>query len=306
MVKRTLTLLAVAIAVAGCKPDFGTPSSLVTEARILAVRAEPPEVRPTQMTTMTALVVSPDGTDANPMVDWSLCLFPKPLDENNVVSAACLDGGDGIQAVGSGPMVTATVPANACALFGPNPPPQLPGEPPLRPRDPDVTGGYYQPLRLVRDPATGFALERFICDLAQAGADLAVQYAMTYPPNTNPKLEALQVSLDGAPIELGAIPAGKVIDFAVSWPAEVVESFPVFELDAAALVTHRESMRVSWFATAGSFEHEVTGRGETEMETSTGNRWTAPTTPGPVHVWLVLRDSRGGIDYASYEIMVTP
>jgi len=89
-VTRALAVVALLLAVAGCKPDFGTPASLVTERRILAVRAEPPEVRPTETATFTALVVSPDGTVASPAIDWALCVTPKPLDENNVVASACL------------------------------------------------------------------------------------------------------------------------------------------------------------------------------------------------------------------------
>jgi hypothetical protein len=293
------------VAAAGCKPDFGTPASLVTDKRILAVRAEPPEVRPTMAATFTALVVSPDGTETAPAIDWALCRAPKPLDENNVVSSACVSSDANVMSVGAtGPMVRAAVPSDACALFGPDPPPQMPGMPPLRPRDPDVSGGYYQPLRLVAGMVDGFALERVTCDLARAGADLAVQYAATYTANTNPTLTPLAATLNGAVLPLDQIPAGKTIDLGVGWPPESVETFPVFDVAAAALVPHRESMRVSWFATAGSFAHEVTGRSEDETATTTTDGWTAPSTPGPVHLWVVLRDSRGGIDYASYELVV--
>ena len=65
-------------------------------------------------------------------------------------------------------------------------------------------------------------------------------------------------------------------------------------------------MRVSWYATAGSFEHDVTGRSESESETSTSNTWTPPDGPGPVHLWVVLHDSRGGTDFAGYDFDVTP
>jgi hypothetical protein len=196
------------------------------------------------------------------------------------------------------------VPANTCALFGPDPPPSPPGQPPLRPRDPDVTGGYYQPLRLVDGELQSFALERVTCDLAQAGADLAVQYAMTYTANQNPSLLPLTATVDGAPVALDALPAGAAVDFAVGWPADAVESFPVFDIVSATLVTHRESMRVSWFATTGSFAHEVTGRDENDPATDTDNVWTAPASAGPVHLWLVLRDSRGGLDFAAYDATV--
>ena len=303
---RALAVVAVAVAVCGCKPDFGTPASLVTERRILAVKAEPPEVRPSQPAMLTALVVSPDGTDPSPAVDWALCVTPKPLDENNVVSTACLTD-KGVMPIASATASTmATMPANACTLFGPDPPPQMMGQPPLRPRDPDVTGGYYQPLRLVDGMATGFALERVTCDLAQAGADLAVQYAMTYKANANPSLQPLSATVDGAPVALDALPAGRDVQFEVGWPAESAESFPVFDVSSASLITHRESLRVSWFATGGSFAHEVTGRDENDMATTTDNVWTAPSTPGPVHLWVVLRDSRGGVDFAAYELTVTP
>ena len=303
---RALALLAVVGCVAGCKPDFGTPVSLVTERRILAVRAEPPEVRPTQSAMFTAIVVSPDGTIASPAIDWSLCLTPKPLDENNVVATACLSDSGVMPVASATPSTMATVPASACALFGPDPPPQMMGQPPLRPRDPDVTGGYYQPLRLRDGDSAGFALERVTCDLAQAGADLAVEYGMTYHANTNPSLQPLTATANGAAIALTALPAGAAIDFSVGWPADAVESFPVFDINAAALVTHRESMRVAWFASAGSFVHDVTGRDEGDDATTTDNVWTAPSTPGAVHLWVVLRDSRGGVDFAAYELMVTP
>ncbi len=310
MVTRALFAFAVVatavVGIAGCKPNFGTPTSLVNDERILGVRATPPDLVPGNTAAFEALVVGPSGTEAMPNLDWALCTTPKPLDENNIVSSACLGSGDGIVDVGMGPTVMAKIPANACQLFGPDPPPQMVGQPPLRPRDPDITGGYYQPLRLSEGRVTGFALERIQCELTNAGADIAVQFGMTYVANTNPMLEPMTATVGGAAVTLDALPAGKSIDFTVGWPASSVESFPVFDETAGTLVTHRESMRVSWFVTDGAFVHDVTGRDETDPATSTDNSWTAPTTPGPVHLWLVLRDSRGGIDYAAYELTVTP
>jgi hypothetical protein len=305
MVTRAGWLLCLGFAVAGCKPDFGNPASLVTEHRILATKADPAEVRPGDNAIFRALVVSPDGTEAMPSIDWSLCVAPKPLDENNIVTSACLDGGNSIQGFGSATaMATAMVPPDACSLFGPDPPPQAQGQPPLRPRDPDITGGYYQPLRLVEGDVTAFALERITCDLARGGAVLAIQYAMTYQANQNPALTPLAAAVNGAAAQLTALPAGKDIDFTVGWTPASVETFPVFDLLSQNLQNHREGMRVSWFATAGSFAHEITGRDEHETDTTTVNRWTAPKTPGVVHLWVVLRDSRGGVDFAGYDLTV--
>ena len=45
---RRLVTVAVAVAAlaAGCRPDFGAPTSLVTAPRLLATRAEPAEAAP--------------------------------------------------------------------------------------------------------------------------------------------------------------------------------------------------------------------------------------------------------------------
>ena len=73
-----------------------------------------------------------------------------------------------------------------------------------------------------------------------------------------------------------------------------------------ALVPQREALRVSWFASAGVFDHDVTGRDAEDVALSTVNGWQAPTTPGIVHLWLVLRDSRGGVDFGEFLLDVTP
>jgi hypothetical protein len=293
------------VLVAGCKPDLGQPTSLVAERRILAIKSEPPETRPGQGATFSALVVSPMGTEAAPALAWALCLTPKPLDENNVVAAACL-GEEGVMGVGNGPSVSAATPSNACQLFGPDPPPQEPGKPPLRPRDPDVSGGFYQPLRLRDSELTGFALQRITCNLASAGAEVAIEFGKRYRANQNPKLLPLAAVSGGQPAPAATVKAGQAVDFVASWAADTVETFPVYDIVTQTLVDHRESMRVSWFASDGRFAHERTGREEGDPATDTSNGWTAPSTAGTVHLWLVLRDSRGGVDFAGYDVQVTP
>jgi hypothetical protein len=63
-------------------------------------------------------------------------------------------------------------------------------------------------------------------------------------------------------------------------------------------------MRVSWYSTAGSFTDDRTGRAETDLLTTTDNIWTAPGTAGTVMMWAVLRDSRGGLAWKSFRIVV--
>jgi hypothetical protein len=73
----------------------------------------------------------------------------------------------------------------------------------------------------------------------------------------------------------------------------------VFDVRAQAIVERRESLRVSWFATAGAFDLDRTGRAEDETESFTENAWTAPDEARVTHLWFVLRDARGGLAFAS-------
>jgi hypothetical protein len=67
----------------------------------------------------------------------------------------------------------------------------------------------------------------------------------------------------------------------------------------------REAMRVSWFASAGEFEHDRTGRSEVDADDAESeNVWVAPDAEGDVRVWVVLRDDRGGVGWGSYTLRV--
>jgi len=290
----------VILALAACKPQFDQAPSQVHEPRILAVRGTPAEGRPGTTVAYDALIVAPDGSSPASNEAWAYCNVPKPLDENNTVATGCTSSDQNMQ-IGTGPMAMGDLPLAACSLFGPDPPPQMPGQPPLRPRDPDITGGYYQPVRIETDTLLGFGLERITCNLAQAGTDIAVQFGQQYKPNENPTLWPLTST---TPID--AIPSGATVTLTAWWPPESVESFPVYDPSTLTLVPHRETMRVSWFASDGSFAHDHTGRDESEMDDWTSNDWTAPKSAETVHLWIVLRDSRGGVDFASYELTVTP
>jgi hypothetical protein len=303
--------------VAACKPDLGSPQSLVDSNRYLAVVAEPPEVTPGDTVTLHALIVTAEGqVDDSANASWAICTTPKPVSVNNAVSDDCVYLGQ--QAVtGSGLVVQATVPMDACSLFGPDPPQSPPGQPPLRPTDPDPTGGYYQPIRsLLEDDVQakhfieGFGLPRITCNLPDASVDVATAYRQQYTPNKNPVIARVLVSIDGVTgVDVPTtVAAGKQVTFEVLWTPESAESFPVFDRTTRTLVTTRESLRVSWFATDGAFEHDHTGAGAGDTSTQTQNLWTAPAASSAetVHMWVVLRDNRGGAAVQSFDIDVAP
>jgi hypothetical protein len=291
-VKRRIGILtSVAIA---CAPTLTSVDSLVTAPRILAVRAEPAEARPGTSVRFDALVAAPPGvpTDAP---SWSFCLAPKPLTEDNIVSDECV-GMPPPQAAGAGASISAPTPASGCSLFGPDAPPGG-----LRPRDPDATGGYYQPLRVdLGGASTTFALVRISCDLPGASAATATAFAQAYVPNRNPQLVPLAASLAGSAVTLDAIPAGSHVALRASWPASSAETYAFYDASSDSVVTKREALALAWYSTAGSLDREATGRAEDDPATSSDNAWTAPSSAGDSRLWVVLRDSRGGVDFASY------
>ncbi len=295
---RVLSLCAGAMV--ACAPNLGTDDWLVTGPQILAVKADPPEAKPGAQATYTALVATPIGDAVSPDVTWRWCVAPKPLTENGAVSSACLDASS-LMAAGAGASVVASSPTNACALFGPDTPPGG-----FRPRDPDPTGGYYQPLRAAFGGAPiAFDLARLECNLANASADIATAFAKAYVPNANPHLSPLVATVAGRPASLDAIPPGAGVALEASWPPGDAETFAYFDQASQTVTTQREAMRVAWYVTAGVLSTESTGRDADDPATTTDNVWVAPSL-GTATLWLVLRDSRGGVDYATYAVTVAP
>lgn len=309
---RTSRLLFL-LGLVACQPDLGEPSSLVQSPRILAVRSQPAEAAPGADVTLTLLLATASGETTATEVDWAFCATPKPPVDNNVISDACL--GDAVRGIaGRAAQVSATLPADACALFGPQLPPTPAGQPPARPRDPDGGGGYYQPVRARplawsgqrgqsgADGGRGIGLLRILCGLAGASAQLAAAYRDQYQANRNPQLAGARVTRGDQELSLNALPIGQTLQLHVAWNADAAERFPVLDSASQRLVEQTESLQVAWFANAGRFAlaHTVAGDGKAESV----NEWTAPLQPGPVTVWIVLRDSRGGVDWLALALSI--
>lgn len=274
--------------------------SLITSARVIAVRGEPPEAKPGEEVTYEVLVASPEGT-LSPKAAWAFCAAAPPLADNSSVSDACLGDAEVRPIQGAGATATATTPKDSCSLFGPDVPPGG-----FRPRDADVTGGYFQPVRVRAAGQTAFGMERVTCNLADAPVDAVKEYQSRYTPNRNPVIARLTASSVSGAADPKAFHAGEAVTFTLGWKAEDAETYPLFDRASQSVVDRREALRVSWFATAGRFESDRTGRDESDMATSTDNIWTAPEEATTVLLWAVLRDSRGGMSYTSLSVEVAP
>ena len=164
---------------------------------------------------------------------------------------------------------------------------------------------------------------RITCGLAGSTTDQLQDYHSRTKPNENPQLLSV-TSPTQADQALIAVDAKAPLAFAASqtftlranWaacpseascgdgicsPGEAVqdcpddcttpkgcggsEPFAYLDPQSHELVDRHESMRVSWFATSGSFDSDHTGRLESEFaQTTSDNTWTAPKDAGPVFV----------------------
>jgi len=310
----TKRLAPLALVLAACTPELDDPASRVTSRRVLAVRFEPAEAAPGAPVRAVALVADPSGLVDDVPVRLSWCDARPALAELAPASPRCLVEGPWQRAAGDAPRADTTLPDDACRRFGPDPPDQQGGAD-ARPVDPDVTGGYAAPMRAAVGDAAALAFARVRCNLAGVTREQSVAWARQYRPNENPAFEALErVDNAASPLADGAtltVADGATVTLRARWPAcpddapcGGAERYARFDPAARAIVTQREAMRVSWYATGGRFRDVRTGRARDDAATATENVFTAPTAPGVYGVWVVLRDERGGAAWRSLRVRV--
>jgi hypothetical protein len=175
------------------------------------------------------------------------------------------------------------------------PPPQ-PGEPYGRPVDPDPTGGFYQPIRILvgTGDVASIATLRIACGLVGASPDNVLDFQKNYVRNKNPEIASLTVPMQVA--------RGSTAPLAIAW--KETEAYIAYDPSQQKNLPRRESMRVSWFVTDGVLASDRTGRASDDPATDSSVDYTASENPGMVHGWAVLRDDRGGVAWQSFTLEV--
>jgi hypothetical protein len=178
--------------------------------------------------------------------------------------------------------------------------------------DADSTGGYFQPVRLAAGDQIAIGLVRVTCSVPGVTADQTADLTKYDHPNVNPAVDSVASGMLGAlPVEgtgTTAATRSQRFDLTATWakcdPLAMSctgsEGYAFLDPLSHTVARAREQIRVSWFATGGTFDDDVTGRSATDPTADSSNGWTAPATAGVFHVWVVLRDDRGGVGWASY------
>lgn len=299
-------LLALAAAVCGCDPLPFTPSSLVDKPRIAAIAAEPPVVAVDGATTLTALVVSPDGRDSSVAPDraldldirWRVCNPWRPVFEPDrdcaPDQALALPAADGALWQGQAEVDLAEV------LEAFPPPPEIieqiggmPGEPGMEPPQDECPHSYrHAELPVVAEVTVGenrlLAIQRVRVTWQPAGRRSPALVGLVLGDVVADGSEPIPYT-PGADHDLTASMDGESLD-----PACV-------DGDPDQVAPERVEVRV--YVTAGELdEREVDIEyDEDGSEIAEIINWRAPAS-GPVTAWLVATDTDGGTTWARYAL----
>lgn len=296
-------LLGACFGAASCLPELTDESWLIDSPRVIAVTSEPAEAKPGTEVQLSAVVALPRGVRTTKVPRWRVCSAPKPPTEDNAVSTDCLKDAALVEVARAATIAT-PMPFDACSRFGPSSPPGG-----FRPRDPDATGGYYQPFRLDLDgdgTAPVFHLQRVTCPLASASFAVATEFAQTYRANRSPHLGDVHFAESGQLLQELRAKAGTTLSVEVSVSVSQAETYAFYDAPTERIVKRTEVLRISWFVDGGTLDTSASVLSAADLDVPVTNRWTLPRTKGACRLWTILRDSRGGTEVRAEEVDVFP
>jgi hypothetical protein len=135
---------------------------------------------------------------------------------------------------------------------------------------------------------------RFSFDARAAGDDFE---------NLNPDLSALQVQVDGVPVPLDAVDASPTCDAAAPSVDAGATRDIVLELGDGARDADAESLQLSHVATAGEYARTFSFI-EPGKALRAQVEWQPPAADTPVKHYVVVRDGRGGVSWATFSVCV--
>lgn len=299
-------VLIVALAMSGACSDKEEvvlePASLIDKLRVLAIKAEPPESVPGQMVSLTALVADPLASVRRTGHLWVMCDPSVDGELGNACAQQNTLRDFDLESLPDG--------VNIFPLF--------------------FNFAFYRAPWGILDELDEDSLERrrgmtaTVLLVAWEGGsqedlqDPVVQRQLAIKririadpqeePNRNPVLET--VTLGGLTFEKNDVPevkAGSTITLSASSTADSVQTFERVMPDGTT-VEQSEQNVFSWYTRGGRFTQGLEYSSRTESGDPIGLELPAlGTLPDDrLDIWVVLRDARGGTDWAHRTLQLVP
>lgn len=252
-----------------CATDAPAPQELITSLRILAVRADPPDVAPGKPIKLSALVVTPDGSPVTQ--HWFACRNPSQS------SYGCANDPKA-HYLGTDTNPSYDVPAD---YF------------PLNASTLDKFRGRYLPVTLRAQ-----ANQRSLTSTKRVVVTI-------FPLNQNPRIQSLEMFRAGSSTPLEPpwqAKYGETYRFVPKVFEFSRQRYPALD-QSGKLHQKDEGLFFSWYVTAGALKG---GRGSSEEKPH--KEWIAPTAakgPKSAMLHVILRDGRGGAHWLSHTITLT-
>lgn len=321
--RRLLPMLLAPALLCGCF-SFER-SSEVLDARILALRAEPPELVAggplPPLIELTALVVDPRRDDPAGAFEWRSCVpdlrgveGPGGEDLSGTDERGLCDEArpETLVLAGDGPwgLLQASVPV----------PPELAFLAAMAPRELGLSVSLVAQLRVASPEGPLEAIKRVVFSSPVPEGRL---------PNRNPRLTALLLDDEpwepGTPrqVRLGDCPAknrmqlpdldnpGRMLSRCARritpvFDEEEAQPYEVVTFDGRVLPL-RERLRFAWYVTRGSLTASWTEQPETlgpQLHDPVSTRWVEPAERTErMTLWVVIRDGRGGAAWEKRELV---
>lgn len=309
---------AVAVFISACGQEF-EPFNLVEGLRVLAIRAEPPELLPGDRAEIVPLIHAPQGEAVS--YRWSWC----PFASGRVSGFDCVVDQETLDT-----LVLAFAPEQARKL----PPLELGSEPVADFEysfDPELLAGICRQLKEGFAPELAFIPEcersvpivlrlevRAGLERVEAVKELSLKLGSDDERNENPEVLGVfaTVGADGVRTVLDEdgvtmLPREKRVSLEVEVEPEEAENYVAPDPQRSGeMLERRESLFMTWYVTAGSTEYGRTGyfEGEASIDGLLGNSWKVEKsdqpTAGPDYLYVVLQDNRGGVSWAARSIEI--
>lgn len=285
---RAALVTALAALSLGCGIDFEAQSEVI-DLRTLAIQADPPEVLfegALPPVSLRALVVDPRDPAREVQYRWRACGTTTDHRCDQATFVADLGGGSSAL-----PELTSTLTLDPELLDAA--------------RQSDILRGFgglvvYAELTVSQGEA----------DEEVAFKEIVVQIALPdgTTPNRDPEAPGLlRDDADWPADEIPVVEPLQEVAIEPTAPEGDAESYSVFRYDLETQDLE-EHLGYRFFSSAGTWNREQTGGPPDAISTETtlASRWTAPEEPtaDPVHVWIVVRDGRGGLAWTERQIEV--